>query len=157
MRSMNAKRFSEFVKELRGDKSRKDFVGEDINDQNYLYQVETGKRNPGLDFVIRLAHKLNINPVILVNQLDDDWEGEPGEIIYIPSGLTEKDKEVVRLVAEALAARRQALTPKESTDLVKQVETVDNLIDQEFQEAPVPRAKETIVKGESNNEVKITN
>ena len=95
--------------------------------------------------------------MILINQLDDEWERVPGEVIYIPPGLNEKDKEVLQLVAEALAARRKALTPDESTDLVKQVENVDNLIDLEFGEPNTPSNKEPIVKTETPNQVKITN
>jgi transcriptional regulator with XRE-family HTH domain len=109
---MNTKRFGSYVKSLRGPATRKEFGKGEINDQ-YLYQIETGARSPSLDFLLRLAHLLNIRPGLLLDQLDDKWEDERGEVMYIPPELIEEDKEVLLLLAEALAVRRKTLTSKE--------------------------------------------
>ena len=105
---MNTKRFGNYVKSLRGQSTRKEFGRGEINDQ-YLYQIESGVRSPSLDFILRLAHLLNIRPGLLLDQLDEEWKTEPGEVMYLPPELSKEDKEVLQFLAEALATPHKVL------------------------------------------------
>jgi transcriptional regulator with XRE-family HTH domain len=99
------------IKLIRGSKGRKEFIKDlQLNmDVNYLYMVETGRRNPGRELLLEISEKTKV-PVSFF--LDDNIE----ELKCLPIELSDLGMEYIFVAKEA---QQNGLSPEELHKLIE--------------------------------------